>query len=176
MLFRSIRALTQGVGDFVAYSLVVTPQRQEQVAFTVPLETNAQQVLITGPNFGKVTSLDDLGGKEIYTNPLTMPYQVLQQLNDRLKKAGKPLVVIKPADKYLGEDDLVQMVNAGLLPATVIEVSRAKLWAEVLHNLTVHPDLVFASDEQTAWALRKDRKSTRLNSSHSGESRMPSSA
>jgi membrane-bound lytic murein transglycosylase MltF len=64
--------------------------------------------------------------------------------------------VIKSADKYLLEDDLVQMVNAGFLPATVTEVSRAKLWAQVLHNLTVHPDLVFASGEQTAWVLRKN--------------------
>ena len=149
-------ALTQGVGDFVAYSLVVTPQRQQQVAFTVPLEIDAQQVLITGPNFGKVTKVDDLGGKEVYANPLTVPYHVLEELNDKLKKAGKPLIVIKLADRYLLEDDLIQMVNAGLLPATVGEVSRAKLWAEVLHNLKVHPELVLASGEQTAWALRKN--------------------
>ena len=148
-------ALTQGVGDLIAYSLVVTPQRKQQVAFTVPLETDVQQVLVTGPNFGAVTSLDDLGGKEIYVNPLTIPYQVLQQVNDKLKKAGKPLVVIKPADKHLLQDDLIQMVNAGLLPATVTEISRAKLWAEVLHNLIVHREPVLASGEQTAWALRK---------------------
>jgi len=89
-------ALMQGVGDFVAYALVVTPQRQQQAAFTVPLETNAQQLLVTGPNFGKVTSLDDLSGKEIYANPLSVPYQVLQEVNDKLRNAGKPLIVIKP--------------------------------------------------------------------------------
>ena len=149
-------ALTQGVGDFVAYSLVITPERQQQVAFTVPLETNAQQVLVTGASFGKVTSLDDLGGKAIYANPVTVQYQALQEANHRLKTAGKPLIVIKPADRYLLDDDLVQMVNAGLLPATVMEVSRAKLWAQVLHNLTVHPEPALASGEQTAWALRKN--------------------
>jgi membrane-bound lytic murein transglycosylase MltF len=149
-------ALTQGVGDFVAFSLVVTPQRQQQVAFTVPLETNAEQVLDTGPDFGKITNLDDLGGKEIYANPLTEPYQALKQVNEKLKKAGKPLIIIKPADTYLMEDDLVQMVNAGLIPATVTQGVKAKLWAQVLHNLTVHSELVLASGEQTAWALRKN--------------------
>ena len=149
-------ALIRGVGDFIAYALVVTPQRQQEAAFTVPLETNAEQVLITGPNFGAVTSLEELGGKEIYANPLTVQYRLLQQLNGKLKKAGKPLIVIKATDKYLLEDDLIQMVNAGLLPATVGEASRAKLWAQVLHHLTVHPDLVLASGEQTAWALRKN--------------------
>jgi membrane-bound lytic murein transglycosylase MltF len=149
-------ALEQGVGDFVAYSLVVTPQRQQQVTFTVPLETNAQQVLVTGQNFGRVTSVDDLGGKEIYANPVTVPYQALKEANNKLKKAGKPLIVIKPADEYLSEEDLIQMVNAGLLPATVADSSKAKLWAQVLHNLTVHSDVVLASGEQTAWALRKN--------------------
>jgi membrane-bound lytic murein transglycosylase MltF len=149
-------ALTQGVGDFIAYPLVVTPQRQEQVAFTIPLESNVEQVLVTGRKFGAVTSLENLGGKEIYANPLTAPYQVLQQVNGKLKKAGKTLILIKPADSYLLEDDLVEMVNAGLLPATVMASSRAALWAQVLHNLTVDREPVLASGEQTAWALRKN--------------------
>ena len=38
-----------------------------------------------------------------------------------------------------------------------------------------HPDLI-VFDADLAGATKTDRKSTRLNSSHSGESRMPSSA
>ena len=40
-------------------------------------------------------------------------------------------------------------------------------------------DVGYTNDERLRWAgriFRVDRKSTRLNSSHSGESRMPSSA
>lgn len=33
--------------------------------------------------------------------------------------------------------------------------SRAKLWSQVLPHLTVHSDLVVASGEQWAWAIRK---------------------
>jgi hypothetical protein len=72
--------------------------------------------------------VDELGGKEIYVNPLTVTYQSLQQLNERLKKEDKPLIVIKAADTNLLDDDLIQMVNAGLLPATVTTDTRAKLW------------------------------------------------
>ena len=148
-------ALTQGVGDFVAYALVITPGRQQQVAFTVPLQTDNSQVLVTGPGFGPAASLDNLGGKEVYANPLTVQYQALQQLNAKLRNQGKPLIVLKTADKNLLEDDLIQMVNAGLLPATVADASRARLWSQVLPHLTVHPDLVIAGGEQTAWAVRK---------------------
>jgi len=149
-------ALTQGVGDLVAYALVITPERQQQVAFTVPIQTDVKQIIVSGPNFGTVSSLDDLGGKEVYVNPLSVNYQNLQQVNAQLQKAGKPPIVIKVADKNLLDDDLLQMVNAGLLPATATSDLRAKLWSQILPNLTPHPDVVIASGQQTAWAVRKD--------------------
>ena len=152
--------MTQGVGDLVAYALVTTPQRKQEVVFTVPLEKNVEQVVVSGPKFGTVPSLEDLGGKEIYADPLTVQYQALQQINDKLRKEGKPQIVIKRADEYLIEDDLVQMANAGLIPATVTTASRAKLWSEVLHHLTIHPQPAIASGEQAAWALRKKQSST----------------
>jgi membrane-bound lytic murein transglycosylase MltF len=149
-------ALMQGVGDVVAYPLIVTPERQQKVAFTVPLRTDLKQVLVSGPNFGTPGSVDDLSGKEVYVNPLTVAYQNLQEINDKLKSAGKAPIVIKATDKYLLDDDLVQMVNAGLIPATVMRAPRAELWAQVLPNLKVHKDVVIASGQQAAWAVRKD--------------------
>ena len=149
-------ALMQGVGDFVAYPLIVTSERQQQVAFTVPLRTDVKQVIVSGPNFGMLVSVDDLSGKEVFVNPLMVAYQDLQGVNDKLKKAGKLPIVIKAADKYLLDDDLIQMVNAGLIPATVTRAAKADLWSQVLPNLRVQKDAVIASGQQAAWALRKN--------------------
>ena len=149
-------ALMQGVGDIVAYPLIVTPERQQKVAFTVPLRSDVKQVIVSGPNFGALSSVDELSGKEVFVNPLTVVYQDLEGVNDNLKKTGKPPIVIKTADKYLLDDDLVQMVNAGLIPATVMRSARASLWSQVLPNIKVHEDIVIASGQQTAWAVRKD--------------------
>ena len=149
-------ALMQGVGDIIAYPLIVTPERQEKVAFTVPLRTDVKQVIVSGPNFGTLGSVDDLSGKEVFVNPLTVAYQNLQGINDKLKSSGKPPIVIKAADKYLLDDDLVQMVNAGLIPATVMRSSRADLWSQILPSLKVQKDAVVATGQQVAWALRKD--------------------
>lgn len=149
-------ALTQGIGDLIAYALVITPERQQRVAFTVPIQTDVKQVVVSGSNFGAVSSMDDMGGKQVYVNPLSVNYQNLQRVNAKLQNAGKPPIVIKAADPNLLDDDLLQMVNAGLLPATVTSDLRAKLWSEILPNLRPHPDLVIASGEQTAWAVRKD--------------------
>jgi membrane-bound lytic murein transglycosylase MltF len=148
--------LVQGVGDVVAYPLVVTGERQQQAAITVPLRTDVKQVLVSGPNFGTLGSVDGLSGKEVFVNPLTVAYHDLQGIIDKLKKEGKPPIIIKAADKYLLDDDLVQMVNAGLISATVMRAARADLWSQVLPNLRVQKDVVIASGQRVAWAVRKD--------------------
>jgi membrane-bound lytic murein transglycosylase MltF len=149
-------ALTEGVGDLIAHGIVVTPDREKRVAFSTPIMTDVTQIVVTGPNFGPVSSLAELGGKEVYVNPLTTNYENLQKANEGLKKDGKTPIVIKAADKNLMDDDLVQMVNAGLIPATVTTKQRAALWSQVLTHIQPHPDLVIASGGQLVWVMRKD--------------------
>ncbi|MGB8478490.1 MAG: transporter substrate-binding domain-containing protein [Acidobacteriaceae bacterium] len=57
-------ALAQGVGDLIAYGLVITPEREKKFAFSVPLATNIKQVVVTGKGFGPANSLQDLSGKK----------------------------------------------------------------------------------------------------------------
>src|SRR6202522_3821283 len=61
--------LNKGIGDLIAYPVAMTPERSQQVAFTVPLETGVKQILVTGKNFGSVASLQDLSGKKVFVNP-----------------------------------------------------------------------------------------------------------
>ena len=149
-------ALTEGVGDIIASGIVVTPEREQRLAFSTPIQTDVSQIIVTGQNFGAVSSLADLGGKEVYVNPLTTYYGNLQKVNEDLQKAGKPPIVIKEADKNLMDDDLVQMVNAGLIPATVTTKQRAALWAQVLDKIQPHPDLAIATGGQVAWVMRRN--------------------
>ena len=149
-------ALTEGLGDMIAYGVVITPDREKRVAFSTPIQTDVTQIVVTGPSFGAASTIADLGGKEVYANPLTSYYQNLQKANETLRKDGKPLIVVKAADKNLMDDDLVQMVNAGLIPATVTTKLRADLWSKVLDNIQPHPELVIASGGQLAWVMRKN--------------------
>ena len=149
-------ALAEGLGDLIAYGIVVTPEREKRVAFSTPIQTDVTQIIVTGPGFGPVSTLQDLGGKEVYANPLMTYYANLQKVNASLRKAGKTPIVIKAADRNLIDDDLVQMVNAGLIPATVTTKERADLWSNVLDGVKPHPELVIAGGEQLAWVMRKN--------------------
>jgi membrane-bound lytic murein transglycosylase MltF len=149
-------ALNEGVGDIIAYGIAVTPEREQRVAFSMPIQKDVSQIIVTRKDFGTVSSLGELGGKEIYVNSLTTYYGNLQKVNEDLQKAGKTPIVIKSADKNLTDDDLVQMVNAGLIPATVTTNQRAALWAQVLPQILPQPSLAIATGVQLAWVMRKN--------------------
>ena len=150
------KALAEGVGDLIAYGLTVTPEREQRVAFSVPIATNIKQIVVTGKGFGQVSSLQDLGGKKVFVNPLTTYPGNLQKVNDSLRKQGKPPILIESADKNLLDEDLLEMVNAGIIPATVTITDRAKLWASVLPDITPQPNLIIADEGTLAFAMRKN--------------------
>ena len=149
-------ALTEGLGDVIAQGVIITPAREQRVAFTIPIQRNVAQIVVTGKDVPAGSGFDDLGGKPIYANPVTVAYDNLNRISEDRQKAGKPPLTIKAADKALMGDDLVQMVNAGLIPATVAFKARSELWAKVLPNIEPHPDMVVASGVDTGWVVRKN--------------------
>ena len=149
-------ALEQGLGDIIAQGVVITPEREQRVAFSIPIQQNVSHVIVTGPALANVSSFDDLAAKRIYVNPVDASYATLRQMNDARRKAGKPALDVVAADKDLFDDDLVEMVNAGLIPATVTTKQRADLWAQILPNVRSHANLVVSSGESLAWVMRKN--------------------
>jgi membrane-bound lytic murein transglycosylase MltF len=149
-------ALNQGLGDLIEQQIVVTPERKKRVAFSAPIQKNVTQVVVTGSAMAHLSSFDDLAGTPIYVNPLTTYDDNLKSLSDARRKAGKVPLYIRAADKNLFDDDLIEMVNAGFIPATVTNKAKADLWAQVLPNIKSHPNLVVAKEGQTAWVMRKN--------------------
>ena len=149
-------ALTKGYGDLIAEEVVITPEREQRVTFSVPVQRHVSQIVVTGTALANVTSLDSLGGTPIYVNPLTTYYDNLKKLSELRQQAGKPPLNIRSADKHLFDDDLIQMVNANLIQATVTLGNRADLWAQVLPNVRAHPELAITSEDEVAWVMRKN--------------------
>ena len=149
-------ALRDGVGDVIAYGVIVTPEREKAALLTTPIDAHVRDVIVTGPKSPAIAKLEDLSGKEIYVNPVTAYYQTLQNVSASLVKTGKAPIVLKSAAPELTDEDLLQMVGAGLLPATVTINVRAEFWAKVTPRLTPHPEIVLGPEQQLAWVTRKD--------------------
>jgi len=153
-------ALLEGTGDLIAYEVVITPERARRVTFSKPIKADITEIIVTGRQ-DAISSFEALGGKKVYVNPLTVYDERLQKVNDSLRASGKRPILIESADRILTNDDLVQMVNAGMIPATVTTRMRADLWAQVLPNVMPHPRLVLASGAQAAWVMRKNNPQLR---------------
>jgi membrane-bound lytic murein transglycosylase MltF len=148
-------ALIDGKVDFVIAQVTVRPELQAKVDFTNATRTNVSEVVVTGPGAPAIASVDDLSGKDVYARKDSNFYASLVALNERLKAKGKPPVVIKDAPANLEDDDLLEMVNAGLIPTIAVHDYMAEFWKRVLPNLTVHDTLTLRTDASFAVPIRK---------------------
>ena len=66
------------------------------------------------------------------------------------------------ADEHLEDEDLLEMLNAGLIPLVVVDDSKARLWAQVLPAIQTHDDLVLREGGDIAFAFRKGSPQLKL--------------
>jgi membrane-bound lytic murein transglycosylase MltF len=151
-----IPALLDGRGDIAAANLTITPDRQKRVGFSTPLLTNVKEIVVTGPQAPQLKTLDDLSGKTVSVRKSSSYYESLEALNNKLKKKGKAPVKVKAVDESLEDEDLLEMVNAGLIAIVVVDSHKAQFWAQVFDHITLHPDLAVRTGGQIAWAFRKN--------------------
>jgi len=148
--------LVEGRGDIAAANLTITPLRQKQVDFSDPWIPDVQELLVTGPSAPPVKNLDDLAGKEIHVRPSSSYYESLVQLNQSFQKTGKHKMKLVAADEIFQDEDLAEMVNAGLIPMIIMDSHKAQFWGQIFDNIKVHPDIAVRTRGEIAWAFRKN--------------------
>ncbi len=150
-----IDGLVGGYGDIAVGNLSITPERLELVDFSDPIAGDVAEIVVAGPASPALRTLDDLSGQEVYVRASSSYYQSLLRLNDRLRNEGKAEVTLTAAPEVLEDEDLLEMVNAGLVPIVVVDNHKARLWAQIFTDLVVHEDLAVATGQEIAWAFRK---------------------
>ena len=152
---RLLPALAAGYGDLAIGAFDITESRQRVVDFSEPIVAVVRDIVVTGPGAPSLKSLDELSGHEVHVRRTSSYAESLGKLNQRLAREGKPPVRVRPVDDALEDEDVLQMVDAGILPITVTKDLGAAFWAKVYDHLTIRSDLVLRDDGVTAWALRK---------------------
>jgi membrane-bound lytic murein transglycosylase MltF len=148
--------LNEGYGDVIASVVTVTPERERRLDFSIPIISGLKLVVVSEKNGPQVSTVDDLSGQEIYVNRISLAYDLLQEQNRKFKQAGKPEIVIKESDPNMTEEDLLEMTNAGLIPATVAYDYRADLWSTVLPNIVINRNFTLLNIDSVAWVMRKN--------------------
>lgn len=151
-----IPKLVNGYGDLVLGNYTITEGRLKKVDFSDPVYLGVKEIVVTGPDSPEVNTLDDLSGQEVWVRLSSSYDESLETLNESLKEAGKNPVIIRAADENLEDEDILEMVNAGLIEFTVVDSHIAEFWSQVLEDLEIHYDIALRTDGETAWMMRKE--------------------
>ena len=149
--------LLEGRADIAVGNIKALPELQKTVDFVAPDEQAASvEVVATGPAAPAIASIDDLSGKTVHVRKVSSAYLSLTALNERFKKAGKPEAKLVLVPDALEEEDMLEMLNAGLLETIVVDDWRAKAWAQILPKVKVHEQIALREKTRMGWAIRKD--------------------
>jgi membrane-bound lytic murein transglycosylase MltF len=150
------KALQDGRGDLAAANLTITESRLARADFAAPVLRGVKEVVVTGRDSDPLASADELSGRQLYVRRTSSYFESLTRLNAALKEKGKAPVDIVAADEQLEDEDILEMVNAGLIEATVVDDHLAALWKQVFDQIEVHDDVAVSADGEIAWAVRKN--------------------
>ncbi len=154
-------ALASGKVDMVAAMVTIRPELEKLAAFSEPTRTNVSEVVVTGPGAPPIATVDDLAGQEVFVRKGSIYEESLVTLNEQLKARGKSPVVFVEAPAVLEDDDVLEMVNAGLAPITIVDDYLAEFWSKVFTGITVHRELTVRSGGSLGVAFRKENPKLR---------------
>ena len=151
-----IPALLEGRGDIAAANLTITPERLKQVDFTDPTYRNVSEIVVTGPGAEPISTVEDLSGKEVYVRKSSSYYESLEKLNAELTQAGKAPVKVRLAPEELESEDILEMVNAGLVKITIMDNHIAQFWKQIFSKIVLFPDAAVRTGGHIGSMIRKD--------------------
>ena len=149
--------LVDGLADIAFGNLTVTAERLKTVDMVSPASIRTvDEIVVTGPASPPLATLDDLAGKTVHVRRASSYYESLVAQNERLRGAGKPEITLILVPDALEDEDMMEMMNTGLLEAMVVDDWKAKMWAQALPKLKVRTDLVLRDNGHIGWAIRKE--------------------
>ncbi|MDX1402573.1 MAG: transporter substrate-binding domain-containing protein, partial [Kiloniellales bacterium] len=149
-------ALIEGKGDIAAANLTVTEERSKLVQFSDPAYTGVSELVVTSPKAGVIASFDDLADLGLHLRESSSYFTHVTALNEKRKAEGKAEIPVTKVDENLEDYDLLEMINADLMPAIIVDSHKVAFWAKVFQGINVHQDLAVNTGGKIAWALRKD--------------------
>jgi membrane-bound lytic murein transglycosylase MltF len=152
-----LKDVADGLGDIAAGNLTATDARRKIVDFVAPADQKpTTELVITGPKSPPIATADDLAGRTVHVRRASSYHESLVALNERFKKERKPALKIVLVPDALEDEDMMEMLNAGLFEAIVVDDWKARVWAQVLPKIKVNDGAAVRTGGLVGWAIRKD--------------------
>jgi len=149
-----IPALEDGRGDIAAALLTITPEREKRVRFVSGMRMRVDEILVVNRNVTDIESIDDLAGRSLYVLRGSSYAEHLAALNKAFASRGLPPMQVVEGDAHLLSEDILELVNAGVLNMTIVDDFKAALWVRVFANIVVRDDIKINEGGYIGWAVR----------------------
>ena len=153
---RLIPGIIEGQGDIAAGNLTATDMRLKQVDFVAPKEQGkVSELILTRKQDPPIAGVEQLSGRTVDVRKSSSYFESLQELNKTLIAKGKMPVKLTIVSEDLEDEDLMEMLDAGIISTIVVDDWIAKMWAQVLPNIRVN-DVAVQSEGYIGCAFRKN--------------------
>jgi len=148
--------VAKGYADVAAGNITATDARRRIVDFVAPPDQKpVNEIVLTRADAAPLATADDLAGRTVHVRKVTSYHESLVELNARLKKIGKPQMKLVLVPDALEDEDMMEMLNAGLLEAIVVDDWKAEIWARILPKIKAHKSAILRHGGLIGWAMRK---------------------
>ena len=149
-------ALQRGEGDLVAPGELLPLGAARQVSRSRAVVGAVQMVLVSRQGSPRHKSFEQFSGRSVALSAGSAAGPALEEINQKLMQAGRAPIAVEWVDPTLAVEDVLEMVQAGVYPATVVEQTIAERWAKVLPKLRIESQLRLGKAADMHWFLRKD--------------------
>ncbi len=149
-------ALQRGEGDLVAPGELMELRPGVAVAASDPVVANVPFVLVGIKGGRRYARVEQLAGKTVALANGSAAGVAIDNLNQKLALRKLAPISVEWVDPSLATEDVMEMVQAGIYPLTVVEQPIAERWAKVMPKLRVDRRVVLSAPGSLSWYVRRD--------------------
>ncbi len=149
-------ALLRGEGDLVAPGELLTVRGEHKVSASRAIRSDVPLVFVGRKGNRTYARLEQLSGRSLALPAGSAAAAALVGINSQLAARKLAPIGIEWVDPSLAVEDVLEMVQAGILPFTAVELPIAERWAKVMPKLRLDRNLVLANDGDLSWFVSRD--------------------
>lgn len=151
-----LEALRRGEGDMVAPGELLDVKDHPEVSAGTAIIADVPLVLVGRKGERRFTRLEQLSGHTLVLPSGSAAGDALQALNTKLASHRLKPVQVEWVDPSLAIEDVLEMIQAGIYPLTVVELPIAQRWATAMPGLQVDSQVVVGNRGEIDWLVSRD--------------------
>ncbi|WP_110994344.1 transglycosylase SLT domain-containing protein [Pseudomonas sichuanensis] len=151
-----LAALQRGEGDLAAPGELLDPAGVRGVEASAPVLEQVPLLLVGRKGERSYSRVEQLSGRTIALTSASAAGAAIEAINQRLALRKQAPIKVEWVDPTLAVEDVLEMVQAGIYPLTVVERPIAQRWARVMPRLRLDSKLQLAQPQALRWYVRPD--------------------